>query len=226
MCRLISAAVLASTSSKSSELFTSSPISASVESTSAEISAPPLSAVAVDCSFIGFMKSVYYSRRRTGSRSAMACPIELRRFSSLAPILQARARRLVPTDASFHSLNLPLVSSSSQGQSAAHQRKAGFCTSPHSPAHNPPQTHWESRIPHSPHAPPRSVAPVCPAALPLANVSVCAAGTVAVDTAASSPYPECLRPRSPFFPRCSSPGPASVAPAPTSASSLRSSTPQ
>src|SRR6266567_2474089 len=64
MCRLIKAAVRARTSSRSSEALTSSPISASVDRTSAEISVPPFNAVAVVCSSVGLMKSYYYSRRR------------------------------------------------------------------------------------------------------------------------------------------------------------------
>src|SRR5271168_4351902 len=63
MCRLISAAERASTSSKSSEAFTSSPISASVASTSAETSSPPVAAVAAVFVSVGFMQSNYYSRR-------------------------------------------------------------------------------------------------------------------------------------------------------------------
>src|SRR5260370_41165533 len=63
MWRLISAAVRASTSSKSSEAFTSSPISASVANTSAEISAPPFNAVAAVSPSVEFMKSNHYSRR-------------------------------------------------------------------------------------------------------------------------------------------------------------------
>src|SRR5882762_6719744 len=62
------AAERARTSSRSSEEFTSSPISASVAKTSAEISAP----VCVVCVSVwapgGFMDSLYYSRRQR------ACP--------------------------------------------------------------------------------------------------------------------------------------------------------
>src|SRR5260370_1359720 len=69
MCRLIKAAVRAKTSSKSSEAFTSSPISVSVERTSAEISSRPCKAVAVDCASVGFMKSTYYIRPRSARRN-------------------------------------------------------------------------------------------------------------------------------------------------------------
>src|SRR5580698_3541262 len=75
MCRLISAAVRASTSSKSSEEFTSSPISASVFRTSAEISVFSVAvvsvAVACVCSLAGFMNSYHYSRQpRSGCGSS------------------------------------------------------------------------------------------------------------------------------------------------------------
>src|SRR5208282_6018964 len=56
MCRLISAAVRASTSSKSSDAFTSSPISANVASTSAEVSG--LSVVGAACD-LGSVASMY-----------------------------------------------------------------------------------------------------------------------------------------------------------------------
>jgi hypothetical protein len=66
MCRLISAADRARTSSRSSDALTSSPICASVARTSAEISAPPFiapsKAVAVVCVSSGFINSSYYSR--------------------------------------------------------------------------------------------------------------------------------------------------------------------
>src|SRR6267378_2184698 len=58
------AAERAKTSSRSSEEFTSSPISASVARTSAESSAPVLVVCASACAPGGFMDSIYYSRRR------------------------------------------------------------------------------------------------------------------------------------------------------------------
>src|SRR5208282_4316479 len=67
MCRFMSAAVRASTSSKSSEELTSSPISASVLRTSAEISAFSVAVVRVAgasvWSFGGFMNSYHNSRQ-------------------------------------------------------------------------------------------------------------------------------------------------------------------
>src|SRR6266403_2641185 len=62
------AAERARTSSRSSEEFTSSPISASVAKTSAEISVPVFVVCASVCAPVGFMDSLYYSRR------LRACP--------------------------------------------------------------------------------------------------------------------------------------------------------
>src|SRR6266404_5892008 len=62
------AAERARTSSRSSEEFTSSPISASVAKTSAEISVPVFVVCASACAPVGFMDSLYYSRR------LRACP--------------------------------------------------------------------------------------------------------------------------------------------------------
>src|ERR1700732_1958789 len=61
MWRLISAAVRANTSSRSSEAFTSSPISVSVASTSAEISAVA-SCASVVCSSVVLMRHAHYIR--------------------------------------------------------------------------------------------------------------------------------------------------------------------
>src|SRR5882724_1083251 len=58
------AAERAKTSSRSREEFTSSPISASVAKTSAEISVPVFVVSASACAPGGFMDSLYYSRRR------------------------------------------------------------------------------------------------------------------------------------------------------------------
>src|SRR6266850_2900297 len=58
------AAVRAKTSSRSSEEFTSSPISASVAKTSAETSVPVFVVCASACAPVGFMDSLYYSRRK------------------------------------------------------------------------------------------------------------------------------------------------------------------
>src|SRR5882672_918158 len=68
MCRLMRAAERARTSSRSSEEFTSSPISARVAKTSAEISAPVFVVCVSVWGLGGFMDSLYYSRRQR------ACP--------------------------------------------------------------------------------------------------------------------------------------------------------
>src|SRR5882672_10188056 len=68
MWRLMRAAERAKTSSRSSEEFTSSPISASVAKTSAEISVPVFAICVSACALGGFMDSLYYSRR------PRACP--------------------------------------------------------------------------------------------------------------------------------------------------------
>src|SRR5467141_1955948 len=84
MCRLIKAADRAKTSSRSSEAFTSSPISASVARTSAEISVPPFNAIAVVCSSVGFMK-YYYSRRPIVSPVLAGCISHESRVTSHRP---------------------------------------------------------------------------------------------------------------------------------------------
>src|ERR1700730_10703793 len=56
MCRLMSAAVRASTSSRSSEALTSSPISASVARTSAEVSGLPFAVTATVSVSVGFIE--------------------------------------------------------------------------------------------------------------------------------------------------------------------------
>src|SRR6476646_3291415 len=58
------AADRAKTSSRSSEEFTSSPISASVAKTSAEISVPVFVVCVSVCAPVVFMNSLYYSRRK------------------------------------------------------------------------------------------------------------------------------------------------------------------
>src|SRR5258706_5300192 len=67
MCRLISAAVRANTSSRSSEAFTSSPISVSVASTSAEISKAGAAAMVV-CSSVVLMRYGHYNRSAAQAR--------------------------------------------------------------------------------------------------------------------------------------------------------------
>src|SRR5216683_6543264 len=64
MWRLMRAAERARTSSRSSEELTSSPISASVAKTSAEISAPMFVVCVSVWAPGGFMDSLYYSRRQ------------------------------------------------------------------------------------------------------------------------------------------------------------------
>src|SRR5437764_12886183 len=96
----------------------------------------------------------------------------------------------------------------------------------HDPAQHLLQTHSVAKVRCSLHVLLLSGVPACPKAPQRADASVCAVETAARDTAASIPCPECLRQRSPFFPRCWSPGLASTALAQTSASSARSSTPR
>src|SRR5258706_12625967 len=67
MCRLISAAVRANTSSRSSEAFSSSPISVSVASTSAEISKAGAAATVV-CSSVVLMRYGHYNRSAAQAR--------------------------------------------------------------------------------------------------------------------------------------------------------------
>src|SRR6266481_4808060 len=90
-------------------------------------------------------------------------------------------------------LNLPPVSSSTQGQAIAHQRRADFCIALHNQAHNRPQTRWEWKIRRSRRVLRRSAAPACPAAPPRADASASAGRTTAAGTAASFLYPECPR---------------------------------
>src|SRR6266403_3658748 len=75
------AAERARTSSRSSEEFTSSPISASVAKTSAEISVPVFVVCASVCAPEGFMDSLYYSRR------LRACPALLGGFPGWGSLL-------------------------------------------------------------------------------------------------------------------------------------------
>src|SRR2546429_3661208 len=62
--------------------------------------------------------------------------------------------------------------------------------------------------PYTRRPPPQRAARACRAAPPLASVWACAAGKAAISIAASCRYPGCPRRRSPFGPRCWSPGPA------------------
>src|ERR1700746_3873411 len=92
MCRLMSAAARANTSSRSSEAFTSSPISASVASTSVEISEPPPRAALIMCSSVGFMDQNYYSRCEKTGRFAGGNPLSTP-WSFLACSGQCHERR-------------------------------------------------------------------------------------------------------------------------------------
>src|ERR1700693_2793994 len=90
----------------------------------------------------------------------------------------------------FHQrpFSLPQAFSSDAAPATTLQRTASSYTAPHNPAHIQPQTHSESQIPRNPREPPRCAVPACPVAQPLANVSACAAETIATNIAASSPY--------------------------------------
>src|SRR5882762_1379917 len=74
------AAVRAKTSSRSSDEFTSSPISASVAKTSAETSVPVFVVCASACAPVGFMDSLYYSRREGHAFHSSAAFADCDRF--------------------------------------------------------------------------------------------------------------------------------------------------
>src|SRR5882724_12626294 len=109
MWRLMSAAVRASTSSRSSDEFTSSPISASVARTSAEISGVPLGAAVSICVSVGFIWKNYYSRPanvcwQTPAKAArFAAPLGAESRASFLDQLHAGAGPN-PRSAGFHHL--------------------------------------------------------------------------------------------------------------------------
>src|SRR5579863_2391639 len=72
MCRLMSAAERASTSSRSSEALTSSPISASVARTSAEVSAAAFSASVLVCDSWGFIDSLIIAGEKDRQAARLA----------------------------------------------------------------------------------------------------------------------------------------------------------
>src|SRR6266849_9486959 len=96
------AAERARTSSRSSEEFTSSPISASVAKTSAETSVPVFVVCVSVCAPVGFMDSLYYRRR------LRACPPLLGGFPGWGSLLVVEGDLLLPPER--YSLNYYIIS--------------------------------------------------------------------------------------------------------------------